>query len=214
MALLAKRLNRLGIKLDRLAADANGRLDSGFAEDPHKSPDAGFSPVLGPRYSQTVLRPRLESRGHRRVGRRLPFGPRLEHDGHENRDLRIVRPESAIDPHFTPFSPPGHTEREVAEQAQSIERKRFKEPTDLLLWAREAASRATLLLSAREASPRTVISAEQSLPPEASLKIDAIAPSGNALSPAADRPLLKPKLSSRTSAASFPLPSVAPQGEG
>src|SRR5574341_2497155 len=32
--------------------------------------------------------------------------------------------------------------REVAEQAQSIERKRFKEPTGLLLWAGEAASRA------------------------------------------------------------------------
>ena len=68
-------------------------------------------------------------------------------------------------------------------------------------------------------------------PPEAPLgstelaevKIDAIAPSGNALhfdrlsavskvepSAAADRPLLKPKLSSRTSAASLALPSLAP----
>src|SRR3989338_9228836 len=103
MALLAKCLHRLGIKLDRLAADANGRLDSGFAEDRHKSPDAGFSPVLGPRYSQTVLRPRLESRGHRRVGRRIPFGPRLEHDGHEKHDPRILNPESTIHPPFTPF---------------------------------------------------------------------------------------------------------------
>src|SRR3990170_3240849 len=47
--------------------------------------------------------------------------------------------------------------REVAEQDQSIERERVKEPTDTLLWAREAASRANLLLSAREASPRTQV---------------------------------------------------------
>src|SRR3990167_4792786 len=45
--------------------------------------------------------------------------------------------------------------REVAEQAQSIEREQFKNPTSPLLWAREAASRATPLLSAREVSPRT-----------------------------------------------------------
>src|SRR5574341_2613595 len=43
-------------------------------------------------------------------------------------------------------------------------------------------------------------------PPKASLKIDAIAPSGNAPSAAADRALLKPKLSSRTSAASLAPP--------
>src|SRR3990167_1152718 len=47
--------------------------------------------------------------------------------------------------------------REVAEQAQSIERKRFKEPTGPLLWAGEAAPRVTQLLSAREASPRTIL---------------------------------------------------------
>src|SRR3989304_9326442 len=45
--------------------------------------------------------------------------------------------------------------RGFAEQAQSIQRKRFKEPTDPLLWAREAASRATPLLSGSEVSPRT-----------------------------------------------------------
>ena len=33
--------------------------------------------------------------------------------------------------------------RGFAEQAQSIERKRFKDPTGLLLWAREAGLRAT-----------------------------------------------------------------------
>ena len=47
--------------------------------------------------------------------------------------------------------------REATEQAQSIERKRFKEPTGPLLWAGEAASRVTQLLSAREASPRTIL---------------------------------------------------------
>jgi len=45
--------------------------------------------------------------------------------------------------------------REVAEQAQSIEREQFKKPTSPLLWAREAASRATPLLSGSEVSPRT-----------------------------------------------------------
>ena len=47
-------------------------------------------------------------------------------------------------------------------------------------------------------------------PPQASLKIDAIAPSGNALSAAADGAVLKPNLFVSTSAASLALPSVAP----
>src|SRR3972149_6051096 len=55
---------------------------------------------------------------------------------------------------------------------------------------------------------------KQRSPPKASLKIDAIAPSGNALSAAADRPLLRPKLSSRASAASLALPPGAPASQG
>ena len=54
--------------------------------------------------------------------------------------------------------------REVAERAQSIERELSKEPTDPLLWADEAASRAPLpLLSAREAGPRTKLPDEEAL---------------------------------------------------
>src|SRR3972149_2587150 len=44
--------------------------------------------------------------------------------------------------------------REVAERAQSIERERSKEPTDPLLWADEAASRAApIAFGARGESP-------------------------------------------------------------
>src|SRR3990167_7043183 len=53
-------------------------------------------------------------------------------------------------------------------------------------------------------------SQQRSAPPEASLKIDAIAPSGNALSAAADGAVLKPNTFVTTSAASLAFPSVAP----
>src|SRR3970040_674409 len=44
--------------------------------------------------------------------------------------------------------------REIAEQAQSIERERSKEPTDPLLWADEASSRAApIAFGARGKSP-------------------------------------------------------------